>query len=200
MNSELLLISPRHLAFILMGGLSLHYRIVHTIELNLSYGSWWLSSPVRYTFHCRLLGLIASGSCLNPNMNPCMFVGFKCWYLMRKLTHKIPDHWIQPISKKKKKKKKNRLHTVWRTRSYVKLRDSLQFINLKSLIFSSPYQTLIHIIIFCNWWKRALTTHKGFLYISLIDRRRGPRIHVQNRSKRVIRITILFLLILLLLF
>ena len=26
-----------------------------------------------------------------------------CWYLTQKLTHKIPDHWIQPISKFNKK-------------------------------------------------------------------------------------------------
>ena len=67
------------------------------------------------------------------------------------------------------------------------------------MISSSPYQTLIHRIIPVIDG-RELTPQEGFLYISFIDRRRGPKIHVQNRSEGVIQITVLFLLILLLLF
>ena len=70
----------------------------------------------------------------------------------------ILNIWIQLISKIK-----NWLHTVWRTRSHVKSKDPLQFINLKFLISSSPYQTLIHNY-FCNWWKRARPTRRGFVY------------------------------------
>ena len=106
----------------------------------------------------------------------------------------IQDHWIQPISKIK-----NWLHTTWRTRNHVKSRDPLQFINLKFLISSSPYQTLIHRIISVIDG-RELTKQEGVLYISFIDRRRGPRITVQNCSERVILITVLFLLLFIFIF
>ena len=104
----------------------------------------------------------------------------------------IQDHWIHPISKIK-----NWLHTIWRTRSHVKSKYPLQFINVKFLISSSPYQTLIHIIISVIDG-RELTQQEGVLYISFIDRRRGPRITFQNHFERVIRTTVLFLLLLLL--